>query len=138
MMPPSSGRSLAVTPRPKPKRKALVVDDQASIRRVVRAYLETVQKCTVEEAENGLDAVKRLLVGEFDLVITDLVMPGMTGLELLGYIRRNARLRRLPVVMLTSQGDDADRRKAIALGVDDYLVKPFAPLSMKPVVEKYL
>lgn len=123
---------------PRKSRKALVVDDQASIRRVVRAYLETVQKCEVTEAVNGVDAIKKLLESPVDLIITDLVMPEMTGLELLGYVRRHESLRHIPVIMLTSQGDETDRRKAVALGVNDYLVKPFAPLSMKPVVEKYL
>jgi two-component system chemotaxis response regulator CheY len=119
-------------------RKALVVDDQPNIRRVVRAYLETVQKCEVTEAGNGVEAIKKLLESPVDLIITDLVMPEMTGLELLGYVRRHESLRHIPVIMLTSQGDETDRRKALALGVNDYLVKPFAPLSMKPVVEKYL
>ena len=119
-------------------RRTLIVDDQASIRRVVRAYLETVQKCEVAEAVNGVDAIRQLMRSSFDLIITDLVMPEMTGLELLGYVRRHAAFRQIPVIMLTSQGDETDRRKAIALGVNDYLVKPFAPLSMKAVVEKYL
>ena len=119
-------------------RRTLIVDDQASIRRVVRAYLETVQKCEVAEAVNGVDAIRQLMRSSFDLIITDLVMPEMTGLELLGYVRRHAAFRQIPVIMLTSQGDESDRRKAIALGVNDYLVKPFAPLSMKAVVEKYL
>ena len=119
-------------------RRTLIVDDQASIRRVVRAYLETVQKCSVAEAVNGVDAIRQLMRSSFDLIITDLVMPEMTGLELLGYIRRHAAFRQIPVIMLTSQGDETDRRKALALGVNDYLVKPFAPLSMKAVVEKYL
>lgn len=122
----------------KPSRRTLVVDDQASIRRVVRTYLEMVQKCEVSEAVNGVDAIKQLLAAPFDLIITDLVMPEMTGLELLGYVRRHDKLRHIPVIMLTSQGDETDRRKALALGVNDYLVKPFASLSMKPVVEKYL
>ena len=123
---------------PRKSRRALVVDDQPNIRRVVRAYLETVQKCEVTEAENGVDAIKKLLESPVDLIITDLVMPEMTGLELLGYVRRHESFRHIPVIMLTSQGDETDRRKALALGVNDYLVKPFAPLSMKPVVEKYL
>jgi len=123
---------------PRKSRKTLVVDDQPNIRRVVRAYLETVQKCEVIEAENGVDAIKKLLASPVDLIITDLVMPEMTGLELVGYLRRHESFRQIPIIMLTSQGDETDRRKALALGVNDYLVKPFAPLSMKPVVEKYL
>jgi two-component system chemotaxis response regulator CheY len=123
---------------PRTSRKALVVDDQSSIRRIVRAYLETIQKCEVTEAENGVEAIKQLLASPVDLIITDLVMPEMTGLELLGYVRRHQALRAIPVIMLTSQGDETDRRKAFALGVNDYLVKPFTPQAMKPVLDKYL
>src|SRR5690348_10120427 len=95
-----AGRSM-----PRSSRNVLIVDDQPSIRRVVRAYLETVQKCHVTEAENGVDAIKKLIDGSFDVIITDLVMPEMTGLELLGYVRRHDQFRHLPVIMLTSQGD---------------------------------
>ena len=123
---------------PRASRRALIVDDQPNIRRVVRLYLETVHKCEVIEADNGVDAIKQLLEAAVDLIITDLVMPEMTGLELVGYVRRHHSLHAIPIVMLTSQGDEVDRRKALALGVNDYLIKPFAPLSMKPVIEKYL
>jgi two-component system chemotaxis response regulator CheY len=123
---------------PRGSRRALVVDDQPNIRRVVRVYLETVHKCEVIEAGNGVEAIKQLLAAPVDLIITDLVMPEMTGLELVGYVRRHDSFRTIPIVMLTSQGDETDRRKAITLGVSDYLIKPFAPLSMKPVIEKYL
>lgn len=120
------------------KHNILVVDDQPDIRRVVRAYLETALGCAVAEAGDGLEAVARLREADYDLVICDLVMPGMTGLELAGWIRRDQRLRRLPIVMLTSQGEERDRRRAAALGVDEYLVKPFDPLSLGPVLKRLL
>lgn len=118
--------------------KILVVDDQASIREIVRAYLETVHQCRVVEAVDGVDAVKKLLGETFDLVVTDLVMPGMNGLELVGYLRRDKAFKHLPVIMMTSQGEEKERRKAQALGVNDYLVKPFEPMSMDPLVQKHL
>ncbi len=133
-------------PRPPPRRnrrsmgnnrkKVLVVDDQAIIRRVVRAYLETVRGLEVSEAGNGLEAVKLLLASDFDLIITDMIMPEMTGLELLGYLRSDPKLAAVPVIMLTSQEDEPDRRKAAALGVKDYLIKPFNPLAIKAVVDR--
>lgn len=120
------------------KQRVLVVDDQAIIRRLLRAYLETVRQCEVAEAENGLEAVNLLLASRFDLLITDLMMPEMTGLELLYYVRNSPEVAALPVIMLTSQEDEPDRRKAVALGVNNYLVKPFNPLTMKEALERCL
>ncbi|MBI4425942.1 MAG: response regulator [Elusimicrobia bacterium] len=116
----------------------LIVDDQANVRGIVRAFLETVHGCAVVEATDGLDAVARLAAAEFDLVISDLVMPRMTGLELLGHIRRDRKRRALPVVLLTSQGDEKERRKAQALGVSAYLLKPFDPKALQPLLERLL
>lgn len=119
-------------------RRILIVEDQPGIRALLRSYLGTVLHCSVAEAANGLEAVKLLVASDFDLIITDLVMPEMTGLELLGYIRKDPRLNRLPVIMLTSQEEEADRRKAAALGVSEYLIKPLNPALMRPVVERCL
>ncbi|MDD5208630.1 MAG: response regulator [Elusimicrobiales bacterium] len=120
------------------KAKVLLVDDQTVVRGVLRAYLETVLQCSVSEAANGLEAVKLLVSADFDLIITDLVMPEMTGLELIGYLKKDPRLNRIPVVMLTSQEEEADRRKAAAFGVSEYLVKPFNPVSMRAVLARCL
>lgn len=123
---------------PRPALRVLIVDDQAAIRRVVRAYVETVHRAEGKEAANGLEAVERLLAEDFDLVITDLLMPEMSGLELVGYMRKTPRLRLVPVVMLTSQDEERDRRRAASFGVADYLLKPFTPSALGPALEKYL
>lgn len=122
----------------KKKTKVLLVDDQTVVRGVLRAYMETILQCSVSEAANGLEAVKLLVSTDFDLIITDLVMPEMTGLELIGYLKKDPRLNRIPVIMLTSQEEEADRRKAAAFGVSEYLVKPFNPVSMRSVLARSL
>lgn len=135
---PLRRRADRLTPMENDKQRVLLVDDQAIIRRLLRTYLETVRRCEVTEAENGLEAVNMLLSSRFDLLITDLMMPEMTGLELLYYVRNSPEVAALPVIMLTSQEDEPDRRKAAALGVNSYLVKPFNPLTMKEAVERCL
>lgn len=119
-------------------RKILIVEDQPGIRGLLKSYLETVLHCSVTEAASGLEAVKLLVASDFNLIITDLVMPEMTGLELLGYLRKDPRFSRVPVIVLTSQEEEADRRKAAAFGVSEYLIKPLNPAFMRPVVERCL
>lgn len=119
-------------------RRVLVVDDQANVRALVRAYLETIRRCTVAEASDGIKALRELFGGTFDLVITDLAMPGMTGLGLLASIRRDPALKSLPVVLLTSHGDECERGKAQALGVTEYVLKPFDPQVMGPILDRLL
>lgn len=116
----------------------LVVDDSAPLRSVVVVYLKTVFDAVTEEAANGMEAVARLLTQRFDLVITDLVMPRMNGLELLAFIRRQEKYRGLPVVMLTTRDLDQDRRRAEDLGVDAYLLKPFSPHELGPLCMGWL
>lgn len=119
-------------------RSILVVDDQANVRALVRAYLETVRKWTVAEAPDGLAALKELYAGKFDLVITDLAMPAMTGLGLLASIRRDEALKALPVVLLTSHSEEREKGKAQAFGVTEYVIKPFDPRVMGPLLDRLL
>ncbi|MBI4346077.1 MAG: response regulator [Elusimicrobia bacterium] len=119
-------------------RRILVVDDQQNVRALVRAYLETVRKWTVVDAPDGLAALKELYAGPFDLVITDLAMPGMTGLGLLATIRRDEALKALPVVLLTSHSEEREKVKAQALGVTEYVIKPFDPKVIGPVLDRLL
>lgn len=120
------------------KPRVLVVEDALDLRRVVRAYLETALRCEVQEAADGIEALERLSSGTFDLVLSDLLMPRMTGLELLSVIRRNPSTAGLPVILLTAQEEESERSKALALGVNDYLLKPFSPQALRPVVERLL
>ncbi len=118
--------------------RVLVVDDVAEIRQAVRWFLESRHGCAVHEAEDGLAAVHELMSGGYDLLVTDLLMPLMNGLELTGFVRSTPALARLPILMLTTRGDDADRRRAELIGVDAYVVKPFAPESFEQAVAPLL
>jgi two-component system sensor histidine kinase and response regulator WspE len=103
-------------------RRILVVDDSLTVRELHRKLL-TGQGYSVEVAVDGMDGWDVVRAGEFDLVITDVDMPRMDGLELVSLIKNDARLRRLPVVMLSHKERDEDRRRGIAAGANEYLTK---------------
>ena len=121
------------------KSRALVLDDDSDIRRVVKLYLETMHDISVDDADGGISAIKKLLQpgSAYGLIVTDLFMIDMNGLEFVSFVKRHPSFRDIPIIMLTSNGEEKDRDKALRLGVNDYLLKPFYPTKMKSLVEKY-
>jgi two-component system chemotaxis response regulator CheY len=79
------------------------------------------------EAASGLEAIERLALGAVDLIVLDLNMPDMHGLEVLGFVRSHLKYRSLPVIVLTTRGDEASREAALQGGASSYLTKPFVP-----------
>lgn len=104
----------------------LVVDDDPGLASLLAEYLGG-RGYRVEVAATGPLGLERLRQGGVDLVVLDLMLPGMDGFEVLGTLRRDPDLQRLPVVMLTARGEDTDRIVGLELGADDYLAKPFNP-----------
>ncbi|MCB9780397.1 MAG: response regulator transcription factor [Alphaproteobacteria bacterium] len=104
----------------------LVVDDDPGLSALLAEYLGG-RGFEVEVAGDGPSALARVGRGGVDLVVLDVMMPGMDGLEVLRTLRRSPASERLPVVMLTARGEDTDRIVGLELGADDYLPKPFNP-----------
>ena len=107
--------------------RTLVVDDSPTMRRMVMASLRDVCRGGFVEASSGLEAIERLALGPVALMMLDLNMPDMHGLDVLRFVRGHQSLRDLPVVVLTTRGDDESRSAALAAGASLYLTKPFAP-----------
>jgi len=109
----------------------LVVDDSPTIRRMVRAALAALPP-PVEflEAASGLEAIERLALGVVDLIVLDLNMPDMHGLEVIGFVRAHQKYRQVPILVLTTRGDDQSRQAALQAGANAYLTKPFAPQAL--------
>jgi two-component system chemotaxis response regulator CheY len=103
--------------------KILVVDDDKTTRKILGIYLKS-KGYTVAYAENGLDAMEKLGTENINLVMTDLNMPYMDGLELIKNIRADETFSEVPILMVTTEADDEERRKATEAGADGYLVKP--------------
>ena len=111
-------------------KRVLVVDDSATMRRMVIAALSPLGDLAFEQAVSGLEAIERVTISPIDLVLLDLNMPDMHGLEVLRFIRGQAALQALPVVILTTRGDDDSRSAALRDGATLYLTKPFVPAAI--------
>lgn len=105
----------------------VIVDDSPTIRRMVRASLAPLGTGGFVEAGSGLEAIEQLTLGPVGLMVLDLNMPDMHGLEVLNFVRKHPAYRSLPVIVLTTRGDDASRDAALAAGANVYLTKPFVP-----------
>ena len=107
----------------------LIVDDSPTIRRMVKASLAPLGAEFIEAA-SGLEAIERLAVGSIQLMVLDLNMPDMHGLEVLGFVRANKKFQQLPIMVLTTRDDAASRTAAMQAGATSYQTKPFAPQTL--------
>jgi chemosensory pili system protein ChpA (sensor histidine kinase/response regulator) len=128
------------TPAPevlKRKPKVLVVDDSISIRKYVQRFLDRTGY-EVEVASDGMEALNTMGRMKFDAVITDLEMPVMHGYDLMAEMKKNPELMNIPIIVLTSRAGDKHRQKAMEMGAQDYLVKPFEEQEMVGALKKLL
>ena len=109
--------------------KILVVEDEPDIRKLVQ-YNLTQERFSVLEAEDGEQALKLLQREKPNLVILDLMLPGLSGMELCKLLRQRSETAKLPILMLTAKAGEADRIVGLEMGADDYLAKPFSPREM--------
>ena len=107
--------------------EVLIVDDSPTIRRMVRASLSELQDRQFVEAASGLEAIERLAMGSVDLIVLDLNMPDIHGLEVLAFVRSHDKYRDVPVLVLTTRGDDDHRAAALKAGATAFMTKPFVP-----------
>ncbi|KAF0825896.1 response regulator transcription factor [Cytobacillus firmus] len=103
--------------------KILLVDDEERIRRLLKMYLER-ENYSIDEAENGNQALSKALANDYDVILLDLMMPGKDGIEVCRELREK---KATPVIMLTAKGEEVNRVQGFEVGTDDYIVKPFSP-----------
>jgi len=125
-------------------RKVLVVEDSSSARAFVRAVLEDPSfasaygGCEVLEAENGFHAMRMLPRARYDLIITDINMADINGLELIHFIRRSEHHRGTPLVIISTLNTERDVERGLALGANAYVPKPFTADRLRETVGKLL
>ena len=125
-------------------RRVLVVEDSVSARAFVRAVLESpdfaspLGGCEVVEASSGFEAMRLLPRGPYDLIITDINMADINGLELIRFIRRSEHHRTTPLLIISTLRAEHDVERGIALGADSYLPKPFTPEQLRESCAKLL
>lgn len=118
--------------------KVLIVEDSGATRELLRAALETLADVEVHAAVNGFEALKVLPRHHFELIITDINMPDINGLELINFVKKNPHYRETPLVVVTTEGREVDRDRGLKLGANEYVVKPFAPDAICALVRRYL
>jgi two-component system chemotaxis response regulator CheY len=122
-------------------RRILVVEDSASTRSFIRSALEgsgTLGSCDISEASSGFDALRLLPRGPYDLVITDINMPDINGLELVQFIRKSDRHRSTALIIISTQSSEKDRSRGLSLGADEYLPKPLSIDMLISAVDRLL
>ncbi len=107
-------------------KKVLVIDDEADIAEIVSYNLKK-EGFEVESCLDGESALKKIRASSYDLLILDLMLPGLQGLELCRILRKDPKTADIPVIMLTAKGEEVDKVLGLELGADDYITKPFSP-----------
>jgi two-component system, chemotaxis family, chemotaxis protein CheY len=116
----------------------LIVDDSTSMRSLLVSTLETLGQINIVQAPNGFEALRMLPREQIDLVLTDINMPDINGLELLSFIRNNPIYKNVPVVVISTEGSRKDIEKGLTLGANEYLVKPFKSEQLLEIVKRFL
>lgn len=119
-------------------RTILIADDSATMRALLVAIVESLGDYKVVEASSGFEALRLLPRDHIDLILTDINMPDINGLELIRYLRANPNYKSIPVFIISTEGNAKDIEKGKQLGADEYLVKPFASAILKELINRYL
>ena len=115
----------------------LIVEDSSTMRSLLATALEAEAGVVVREAASGFEALRLLPREKIDLIATDINMPDINGLELISYLRSTPRYAHIPLFIISTEGSEQDRERGLALGADEYLVKPFAPEQFLKLVLAY-
>jgi two-component system chemotaxis response regulator CheY len=105
--------------------RVLIIDDSSATRAYIRAALEAEEDMEVTEATSGFDALRILPRSRFDLLLVDINMPNINGLELISFIRRSETHRETPLMIISTEASERDKSRAFQLGANAYLAKPF-------------
>jgi two-component system chemotaxis response regulator CheY len=119
-----------------PNMKILVVDDMVTMRRIVKNILKQLGFPNCDEAENGQEALQKLRGDTYGFVVSDWNMPIMTGIDMLRAIRRDEKLKTIPVLMVTAEAQQSNLIEAVQAGVSNYIVKPFTAETMQEKLGK--
>ncbi|MBC7794335.1 MAG: response regulator [Clostridia bacterium] len=117
---------------------ALVVEDSTAMRQLIVFALRRVPGLKTAEALNGVEALKAIQGTKFDIIITDINMPIMDGLKLIGHVRKDPAHKDIPIVIITTEGADEDRQRAMALGAARYITKPVQANHVTETVKELL
>ncbi|RMG00323.1 MAG: response regulator [Nitrospirae bacterium] len=119
--------------------RVLVVEDSDSTRAMIRTIVEDLgEEFLVFDARNGFEALRMLPSERFDLILTDINMPDINGLELINFVKNNADYRDIPLIIVSTERTEEDRKRGMELGADAYITKPFKPEELQETVKRVL
>jgi two-component system chemotaxis response regulator CheY len=116
----------------------MVVDDSATVRQLLVLNLRQLRSGRIVEAANGAEAMAKLSTEKVDLILTDINMPVMDGLKLVGFVRQNPQFKDIPIIIITTRGADEDRERGLALGANAYIPKPIQASELMKTVKDLL
>lgn len=119
-------------------KKILIAEDSPTMRSLICAAIMALGDYEIVEAASGFEALRILPREKVDMVITDINMPDINGLELVSFIKNNPSYKALPLLIISTEGSERDQQKGLTLGADGYLVKPFAPSDLQAFVQRFL
>ncbi|MDD2365022.1 MAG: response regulator [Desulfuromonadaceae bacterium] len=119
-------------------RTILIADDSATMRSMLVAVVEELGDYQIVEASSGFEALRLLPRENVDLILTDINMPDINGLELISYLRNNPNYKNIPVFIISTEGSARDIEKGKQLGANEYVIKPFSPPALQQLIRQYL
>lgn len=116
----------------------LIVEDSPTMRQLISFALKRIRGVRIVEAGDGVDGLKKVSAEKFDMIFTDINMPVMDGLKLISLVRDDTAHKGIPIVVITTEGAQEDRQRALALGANDYITKPIQPNRILEVAKHLL
>lgn len=123
------------------EKKVLVVDDSATMRQLLIMAvrkLDGIGALNFVEAVDGKDGYEKFSTGNFDLILSDIKMPNMTGLDLVAKVRQEAGNKTIPIIIISTKGEEHDIQAGLSLGANEYLLKPISTIRLKEVITRLL
>jgi two-component system chemotaxis response regulator CheY len=116
-------------------RNVLIVEDSRATRGLIRLTVEQMPGFATHEAGSGFDALKALPTRRFDLIITDINMPDINGLELISFVRGHPQYKDIPLIIISTEKSEEDRKRGLALGASGYITKPFKGEELQELIK---
>ena len=119
-------------------KNVLIVEDSSTMRSLIVSTVEIIEDVDVTETASGFEALKVLPQKSFDLILTDINMPDINGLELARFVKTSVDYKDIPLIIISTESSEKDRERGMQLGADEYVIKPFKPEELQKLVTKYL
>ncbi|MBI1818894.1 MAG: response regulator [Nitrospirae bacterium] len=119
-------------------KKVMVVEDSSTMRSLIVDTIEDLAGYEAVEVKNGIEALKTLPTQKFDLIITDINMPNINGLEVVSFVKGHPEYKSIPMIIVSTEQGEKEIQKGLSLGASEYLTKPFLPENLKKVIQKVM